>query len=102
MDIRDEFDNILSAFGKMSDLLHKRDELFRLHTQNNKLKKECGSCYNWMKTSQCPKEASGIKVSCGMPICDKFQMDVSTSNLIDKNNKEIKEILNQLQPNPSL
>ena len=34
--------------------------------------KECGTCCNWMKKSDCPKEVKGMKPSAGMPACSKY------------------------------
>jgi hypothetical protein len=33
---------------------------------------KCGHCYNWMKKSDCPKEAKGMKPHAGMPACEKY------------------------------
>lgn len=96
MDIRDEFNEIIDGLCMFGDLVHKQAEINQLRRQNEKSKKECGSCYHWMKTSQCPKEAMGIKVSCGMLICSNFEMDSFTQRFIDENELKIKQLQSEI------
>ena len=49
-----------------------------------KMKKECGNCEHWMKKSSCPREAKGLKPSCGSWPCDQF----TESHIMKKINEE--------------
>ena len=63
--------------------IHRRDRIMRLERDIAKIGTRCGDCFNWMKSSRCPREKNinGMSrgPSMGAPVgaCPKFQLDPS-------------------------
>lgn len=90
MNVGDIFDAVIEA----GNIRHKKWEISQLEVQNQDLKAKCGSCKLWM-TQQCPSE-SHFKVSCGNRVCDKFDINKWTVDLISKNELKIAELKQEL------
>lgn len=53
--------------------LERRKEL--AHYEEMIKKKRCGQCEHWMKTSECPREARGFKVSMNDWTCNNYELE---------------------------
>jgi hypothetical protein len=84
--------DIFDALNKASDRSHAYHKIRELEHDIRRMKNECGSCDFWMKTSLCPREEKGHKVTCGEWICDKFIMHKWTEDLIKSKNDRISEL----------
>lgn len=96
MDIRDQFDSMLSALSKMGEVAQAKDEIYRLKKQNIELDTTCGSCYHWM-TKKCPRETPKNKVSCGQPKCSQFKKKDWCVKLASKNEEEIQKHIETIE-----
>jgi len=84
--------DIFDALNKASDRSHAYHEVRQLEYDIHRMQNKCGSCDFWMKSSLCPREAKGIKVTCDDWICDKFVMDKFRENLIKTKQNEVSEL----------
>lgn len=99
-DLENEIEGIFSAFEMASERNTKRSKISQLKTHNIDLKSKCGTCFHWMKSSECPNERPSNKVTCNGRICDKFKIVDWATKLINKNELEIYQLENELNPNP--
>lgn len=86
---------LFDGFDRLSNIIHRHDEMRKLIGQNVSIKSSCGSCTLWM-SQQCPRESNGHKVTCNESVCKLFNMSQWHKNLIAKND----ELLKQLTLNP--
>lgn len=66
--------------ARLSAYTHRQDELRRLTKEISQIGTKCGDCYNWMKSSLCPRETrnnAGRRVGPSMNefVCSNFQED---------------------------
>ena len=92
----EEFDSAISGIVRFGEFVQKKAEANEIIGKITKMENECGSCYHWMKTSQCPREAHH-KVSCGERKCDKFQMDNWHKDFIDQKKERYNELIVELK-----
>lgn len=83
---------IFYALNKASDRNNAYHRIRQLEYDINHMKNRCGSCYYWMKTSLCPRENNGHKVTCNESICERFKIDNSTDRLIKSHQLEVGEL----------
>lgn len=77
-----------------SSWVHKQDKIARLEADIRDLSaRRCGSCRDWMKSRQCPREKNVDGVSKGpsmsAPACQQFARKVATQSLIDERLSEL-------------
>lgn len=82
--------------GKLSCAVHKNNKICDLQSRINKIGTRCGDCYNWMKSTMCPKEHN-IKGYSRGPSCDDYKCKdfVQTEHSIEfkaELEKELKEV----------
>lgn len=90
MDIWDDVGRTVSAFSRASRLVDLNSKFAAAQLLD---KRECGNCYFWMKSRECPREKN-VKgysrgPSCSGFACDKFQVTNSAVALKEKRLAEI-------------
>ena len=84
---------------RLSDRVHRAEELQRLRTQVRNVQTTCGSCVFWM-TDLCPREThdnrTGRKHGPSMNAikCDRFRMSGSDAANVERAQKRIAELAN--------
>lgn len=90
-DSRQQFDRAVNALDRMSLLGQLRDKVVEAMQVG---RRECGSCYFWMKSRECPREhnVNGYTrgPSCAHPACAKFRI---TQQAIDLQAQRIHEAI---------
>lgn len=83
--------------GKLSEHVHRLDEIRRLTADINRIQLECGSCEKWM-TKSCPKEKLDSRTgrksgpSGGTYKCNEFVMNSWATELMQKWQRELNEL----------
>lgn len=82
---------------RLSDRVHRAEELQRLRAQVRNAQTTCGSCVFWM-TDSCPRETHDNRTgrkhgpSMGAIKCDRFRMSGSDAADVERAQKRIAEL----------
>ena len=65
--------------SRLSDQVHRQDEIRRTRSDLSRIGTRCGDCSHWMKSRQCPREQNigGRRTgpSCEGLVCSDFALD---------------------------
>lgn len=71
-----EIEQVISGLERLSLLAQLRDKVIAARDID---RRECGNCYFWMKSRDCPRERNVNGAtrgpSCSEPACGKFQIE---------------------------
>jgi hypothetical protein len=89
----------------LSEWTHRQQKKRELYADLRDLPSRCGSCDNWMKSRECPREHNvngrNRGPSMNAPICPKFIIKPSTAELIARKRAELDAMLaEESQPPP--